>query len=373
MPLSGTFDTMRLCDLMQWIDSSSVTATLNVSVGMEEYQLFFHKGDLVAIGSQDHLHLHLGRLLMSRGLISAEQLSRAAKKTKQGASFVEALQEEGSLDEAQIADVQAEHAFELVLDLFFHEEGSFYLSTSTSQGLLPSADISQADFLKKPIDTHALIFESLKRLDEWNRIRAVFPNGYVVVQSLEGEVDNPVFCELRKIGTPVSVGELCLRMEGSRFEVYKKLFEAYNLGLIGLDLMPTGRAGQAHLGPLEMLLQNAHLLLEEQQFDEARTILNTAANLDPENGQLRTMLKQVREAQIADLYRQIPPYKVLELAIPRQRLPDYKLGPRETYLASRLNGKLDVADLVVVTPLGELQTLRILHKLLHAQIAKFTA
>jgi hypothetical protein len=372
MSLSGTFDTMQLCDLMQWVNSSSVTGTLTISVETEETYLFFHEGDLVAIGSDDPLRLDLGRVLLSRGFINEEQLHEAAKKIQGGDTLVEALADIGAMEESDIARAQVEHTFETVLDLFFHMQGSFHLSTAgSSEGILEgSPDISQASFFKKPIDTHELIFEGMRRLDEWTRFLEIFPNAYVVVQALEGRSNNTAWKELREIGAPLSVGELCLRLGGSRYDVYKKLYEAYNLGLIGLDLMPTGKSGQAHLGPVEMLLQNARVLLSEQQFDEARTILSTASNLDPDNRQIRTMIKQIREVQVAHLYQEIAPHKIPVLAVQREDLVNFQLSPRETFMASRLNGKWDVATLVVSTPLGELETLRTLRKFIHAGIAR---
>ena len=58
------------------------------------------------------------------------------------------------------------------------------------------------------------------------------------------------------------------------------------------------------------------------------------------------------------------------LIVPRDELHRYDLSQRETYRASRLVGKWDVATLVVATPLGELETLRILSKFTHARIVK---
>jgi hypothetical protein len=82
------------------------------------------------------------------------------------------------------------------------------------------------------------------------------------------------------------------------------------------------------------------------------------------------MIKQIREAQIAALYQEIAPHKVPVLAVEREKLPEFQLSPREAFFASRLNGKWDVATLVVSTPLGELDTLRTLRKFIHAGIAR---
>jgi len=273
--------------------------------------------------------------------------------------------------------LQAEHLFEMVMDLFFQEQGSFHFSPQDSvPGLLAPPDILEAGFLVQPISTQAILMESMNRVDEWNRIRQVFPNRFVVVHALQGaseaETSNPVWQELRAVGQPISVGELCLRMGVSRFGAYRQLYEAYELELVGLDLMPTGRAGQKHLGPAQMLIKNAQQLLAEEQFDEAREVLATVANLEPENPEVRKMIGKVRGAHLEQLYQLIPPHRTLMLTIPPEDLAALGFSQREKYLAARLSGKLDVATLVVATPLGEFETLRILRKLLHAGIAAFS-
>jgi hypothetical protein len=277
------------------------------------------------------------------------------------------------VDELTLTQVQSDYAFETVLDLFFHESGSFHFSTAeSSQGLLGTVDIPPTNVLKKPISTQNMIIEAMRRIDEWNRIREVFPSSYVVVHALPGESDNPVWQELREIGEPTSVGALCLRMGGSRFNVFKNLHEAYAQGLVGLDPMLIGETARSALGPLDMLIDNARLLLAERQFDEAREVLSTAIALNPHSEEARSMLKQLRGDYLEYLYQLVPPHKVPVLAVDKTELAELQLNPRETYLASRINGRWDVATLVVATPLGELETLRIIRKFIHAGIVVFS-
>ncbi len=82
------------------------------------------------------------------------------------------------------------------------------------------------------------------------------------------------------------------------------------------------------------------------------------------------MLSELRATQLASLYQLVPPHRVPELALDTDALADLDLTPRENYLASRLDGRWDVASLVVATPLSELDTLRTLKKFLHAGIAR---
>ncbi len=372
MALSGTFDTMQLADLLQWIQSSQKSGVLTLSIDIEDTYLYFNRGKLTALGSEDPLRLDLGQVLLAQRLIAEEELRRALMKTRDGLPMTKAILEVTRLTEDAISKILSDHTFELTMDLFFYEEGSFHFSTGAgAAGLLAPLDVPNIHYLKDPIDTKTIIFEGMRRLDEWNRIREIFPNGYVVVHALSGMSENPVWVELRKLGAPISVGELCLRLGGGRFSVFKDLYDAYQQNMIGLDLALKGKTAQANQSPVDMLLENARILLEEKQFDEARALLTTAANLDPDHHTARDLLKQLREAQLESLYQQIPPHQIPVLTQSLDQLKAYDLSPRETFLASRLTGKWDVATLVVMTPMGELETLRTIQKFLHAGIAKF--
>jgi hypothetical protein len=372
MPLYGTFDTMQLAYLAQWIHGAKVTGTLTISVETEETYLVFRRGELIAVASDDPLRLDLGQVLLSRELITEDQLHDALRAAGKERSLIDALISGRMLSEREAVEIQADYAFETVLDLFFHDTGSFHFSTAeSSQGLLGSVEIPRTNVLKRPISTQKMIIEAMRRLDEWNRIREAFPSSYVVVHALPGESDNPVWKELSAAGEPLSVGTLCLRMGGSRYDVFRNLHEAYAQGLIGRDPMMAGEAAESHLGPLDVLIDNARLLITERQFDEAREVLSTAIALNPKSEIARELLRKMRADHLEYLYQLVPPHKVPLLASTKDELAELQLNPRETYLASRINGRLDVATLVVATPLGELETLRILRKLVHAGIVVF--
>lgn len=375
MPLSGTFDTVPLSELLQWLGQTAKSGTLTVSVDMEETSLVLRDGDVIAVGSDDPLRLDLGQVLLANRRISQAQLDQVHQiHTKQGGSLDEALVLSGALTAEGLSELQAEHLFGVVLDLFFQQNGSFHFSPQgAAGGMLDELDEAQAVTLPRPISTQRILMESMRRVDEWTRIRQVFPNRFVVVHALVGPdatAPNATVGELASIGRPISVGELCLRRGGDRFSVFRELFEAYNLGLVGLDLSPTGKDSQAHLGPSQLLMENARLLMGEQQFDEAREVLATLANLEPDDPEVRALMASLREEQLAHLYQLIPPHRTPVLACSREALDDSGMSPRERYLASRLSGKLDVATLVVATPLSELETLRVLRKLMHAGIAR---
>ncbi|HOX45414.1 MAG TPA: DUF4388 domain-containing protein [Myxococcota bacterium] len=375
MPITGTLDMMPLCDLMQWIHSAQKTGTLTVTVDTQETYLTFQHGQLEAFGTDDPLRTDLGQMLLGRGLLGEAELQAALRLVRVERGLADVLAQTGLLGAEQIAAVQIDHALETVLDLFFQNEGSFHFTNRSSPSILSLPETPLVNRLGRPIPTGELLMEGMRRVDEWARIREVFPSLLVLVAARlpldAAAARNRVIQELLQIGHPISVGELCLRLGGSRFRIHQELFAAQQAGSLAVEKPPSGPSTATPTNPVELLLQTAEALLQEEQFDEAKEVLGTAANLDPDHPRPHQLLQQAREAQLQHLYQQVPPHRVPVLAVPHEKLSEYALGPRETYLASRLNGHLDVATLVVATPVGELETLRVLAKLLHAGLVKF--
>jgi len=372
VPVFGTFDTMPLADLAQWIHDSNADGALTISVDTEETYVLFEKGQIVAAGSGDPLRLDIGQILLSEKIITEEELTRALTAVQGGGSLAVHLEGSGLVGADLLERIRRDHAFELVLDLFFHVEGSFHFSNQEpDESLMAPHELARTTRLARPISTRNVVIEAMRRLDDWRRIREVIPNHFTVVMAVGDASEDPVWRALKAAGRPLSVGDLCAKVGGSRFAVHKSLLDLHSVGMIALDELLDGKSPIDHLGPVDVLVKNARVLIEEEQFDEAREILSTVTNLAPENGDARELLKGLRRLQLEHLYSQIPPHKVPILAVSREELGRLALAPREVYLASRLVGNWDVATLVIATPLGELETLRFLRKFLHAGIARF--
>jgi len=371
MALFGTFDTMPLADLVQWIIDSRSSGRLVVTVETDETFLLFRDGDLTGVSSGDSLRLDFGQYLLAHGAIVPEVLQRTASAGIRGSALKKALLEDGTLEQRRLVTLEQQYALEILLDLFFFVEGSFHFAPVTAKTPFFDSAAQDEGLLEQPISTRNALMEAMRRLDEWRRIKEVFPSGFTVVSAVgEGGEDDPVWKTLRELKTPVAVSDLCVFMGVNRFSVYQRLYRLHGGGRIRIDEMNPGRANYAELGPMSTLVVNARLLIEEQQFEEAREVLSTILGLEPENREARALFKTLRESQLQYLYRQIPPHRTPVLTLSRAELATRSLSHRELYLAERLNGKWDVGMLVVATPLGELDTLRILRKLLHAGLVK---
>ena len=373
MPISGTLATMSLSDVLQWLQGSHKSGTLSLTVNMTDTILLFKNGDVEAMQGGGALQRDLGQELVVSGLISEEQLFSTLQSCAPDQTLADALLAQDLVDATAIVKAQREHALEHLLDLFFSDEGSFhFVDVGSSEDLLTPLQVDDEHFFSTAIQTRSLLLEGMRRLDEWNRIRSVFSSDYTVVSALRGqESSNPVWQFLTRQDQAVSCGEICLRMGGRRFEVYQALYRAYQLGLVE----PTD-SGQAGLGnppnsATSMLVDSARLLLQEQQFEEAIELLNIANNTNPQETGIRELLQQAQSQQLAALYQEIPPQSRPVLSRHGSPTENMQLNPRERYLAARLDGRWDVATLAMATPLGELETLRIIKKFHHAGRLEF--
>jgi hypothetical protein len=370
MPLFGTFDTMQLSDLAQWIAETKQSGTLIITVDADETYLVFDRGDISAVGSGGPLSMDVGQILLARRAVTEAQFAAAVAGAGRNRGVDDVLVEQGAVTRERADELVRDHAFTAVLDLFFHEEGGFHFSAASAAGPIALEDRPETKALDRPISTKKLALEAMRRLDDWGRIRTVLTSNLTVVYARDGDSTSAVWRELRELGGPLAIGDLCLRLRMSRFSVYKELYDLHAEGLVAIDPMTLVVGSAGGLGPVGVLVENARLLLQEEQFDEAREVLSTALSLEPEHREARELQRRLRQAQLAYLYEQIPPHRVPVLAVAPGVVGSLKLTPKENYLLSRLDGKWDVATLVVATPLGELETLRMLKKLLHAQIAR---
>ncbi|MBN2717668.1 MAG: DUF4388 domain-containing protein [Deltaproteobacteria bacterium] len=368
MALFGTFDTMPLTDVIQWILQSLASGRLVVTLDMEETTLIFKDGDLVSITGES-LRFDLGHYLLRQKKITEDDLQTLMQPRSELGSMKARMVSHGILEYSSLVAYERSYAMELLLDLVFATDGSFHFTPGENEKLLDEEVEGHTMRLEKPISTKNALLDVMRRMDEWNHIREVFPSNLTVVSAV-GESDNFFHKALTDIGIPIAIGDLCMRLELGRFVVYEHLYALNRKGLLTIDRISEGHDNHEALGPIRQLIENAEVLLSENQFEEARELLSTILGLEPENSEARKLARKLREEHLKYLYQQIPPHLTPVLTIPRVEFNLMPLSQKELFLGSRLNGKWDVGMLVVSTSLGELDTLRVLRKLIHAGIAR---
>jgi hypothetical protein len=209
--------------------------------------------------------------------------------------------------------------------------------------------------------------EGMRRLDEWKRIVKVLPSDDSQLHALGPDPELPILEEIAAAsaadGDHPRLGELLAMKGDSRFSICEQLFRAFERGLLAVEQAAPRDPKQTGRGATTVahLVQAAEHLRAEGQHDEAATLLRTALQLDPFRAEARALLGRVREAQLKELYGQLPRDRVPVLV----RAPEAP-SPRQRRVLDQLNGRWDVAAVALTSGLGELEALRALRTLVHA-------
>ena len=158
---------MALPDVLQWIALGRKTGSLHVRRGATETRILFRDGSVFSSWSNDPRH-SLGQYLIRDRRVNEEQLFKALLAQERGGGLIGSiLVAEGVLAEDDLRQTLAFKAEETLYDLFLWTEGDFEFM----DGTLPD-DVRI--HLKLPVT--AVILEGIRRVDEWARIREVFPS-----------------------------------------------------------------------------------------------------------------------------------------------------------------------------------------------------
>ena len=363
MTLQGSFVTMPFPDLLQWIGDARSSGILSVSLAIDVRYFQVTNGEITGLGAADPRAHDLVRLLLGRGLIDETLLHRVLERSaSEPRSLQKIILDEGHVERSSLAQAVRSHVKDAVLQVFLWEQGQFVFTATAESSLLepPSWDLS----VNPSVPVAEVLMDAMRRLDDWRHISEVFPSDYVMLHAIAPAPDLPAVDALHEAREPLALVDLCLRLDRPRFAILEELYEGWRRGVVAAEATPAELAATPGSTPVQHLLDAARTLAGEQQYDEATALLRTVLNLDASHSEARRLLNDAHKAQLEQLYREFPPYRVPVATVDRSRLDNVTLAPRERYLLLRIDGRWDVATLTAITPLGELETLRALKKFL---------
>jgi hypothetical protein len=248
---------------------------------------------------------------------------------------------------------------EVIYDLFLWEDGYFHFSGSGYE---------LEDLILINIDINSLLFEGVRRKDEWVRIRSVFPNNDVVLalragidlKSLDLTAMQKKLLYLLTLKKPIS--EMILEMHGSDFPVCYELFQLYDKNIVEIEEI---RHTAVEVESPSNLFNKGLELIQSRRYQEAIAIFQEVSRLDPQNVLASEQIEQAEKAICQDFYRStIPAGRIPHFIVPESALTRHSLTHEEGFVASRINGTWDVKSIVMLSPLRELEILQVLDKLM---------
>jgi tetratricopeptide (TPR) repeat protein len=359
MSLSGNLKTMDLAELLQWVTLGRKTGSLAFIRNKTKNSIFFRNGQIISSRSNEPTK-QLGHFLLFKGKISEVQLKKALEiQLQTRTNLGKILVQQGFVSQQDVQQALISRTEEVIYDLFLWEDGYFHF---TAEGY------NLEELILINMDLNAIIFEGVRRKDEWDRIRNIFPTNDMVLSLRQG-VDlkvlnlTPLHKKLLFLLTlQKTISEIILELHGSDFLVNYELFQLYEKGVIEVKEIrstPTPARDPA------ALISKGVELMESRRYQEAIAIFQEILVLDPHNSWADEQIEHAERAICEDYYRSsIPAHKVPYFLVPESALMHQNLTHQEGFVASRINGTWDVKSIVMLSPLREIEILQVLDKLM---------
>ena len=361
MALSGNLRTMDLSEVLQWISTGHKTGTLYLERRSVQKHIVFRKGVIYTSWSNDPRE-SLGQFLVRDGRISEEHLFRALlQQEREGSLLGEILVTTGILTEADLRQSLQKKAEETIYDLFLWPEGRFEFK----EGELPS-------LIEINMGVTGVILEGVRRVDEWKRIRDVFPTAattFEVTGARRGANANETRAlELAAAGK--SLAEISLELHSSEFDAASLLFDLHQRGLVRPRSVDDERPPDL-VGTIHDLLATATRRLEEKRYEDALAVYEEVLAMDRLNQHAKKGLIAVVDARTRDrALRKVPLDKVPVLTVEMAELTRLNFDPHEGFVLSRVNGEWDVRSILKLCPMTEEEALLIFSRLLERKVIR---
>jgi len=374
VPIAGSIATMTLPDLLQWLGSSGKTGVLRFERRRLCKRVLLSGGVVVACSSQDPREL-LGHFLVSRGKLDEETLRGALeRKDRTDKPLGCTLVELGVLSAHELTAYLTAQAEEIIFSLFEWPDAVFRFDDEP---------IDRAE-LPFPIELRIedVLLRGMQRTDEVAQIRTVFDNPGIVLRRTGRQPPDAVFANrmasrlFDSIDGERTVADILLLSHASEYMVTKFLFELHRTGMVEIteirtpgEPAPAGPAPVAEppagtRSPLQVDLEVAGNLISRGEFEASLEILDKAYKAHPGDEALRRLLAEAEACFIDKAYRHfVPADRVPVLLLPVDQLTGEQLSPEEFFLLSRMTGDWDVKAILQISPIREVDALRVLKRM----------
>ncbi|MFL5322036.1 MAG: DUF4388 domain-containing protein, partial [Myxococcaceae bacterium] len=336
-------------DLLQWVDSSRKTGTLQVSWDAGERKLFVLSGQVLATSAKG-LHERIARMLSLSELAQGELVLAGFREMLASSDTAEPFKKRG-IDPLLPRFLANEELHGIVADLTMAQQGRFHWTEDS--------DRSDEEWVQVDVSVRELVFEALRWVDEQSEVDRALPNESMTVKALaRPTADLPLIQRviLRMCRDGITLGRLRLAMGLSRSAANRRVYDLLRAARVSVEGAPT-----LERDPISDMLEKGAVLVRERQFDAAGMVFASLLASDPADRRVQEFARMVEHEHTASLYGEMPPIDVPQLTATSAELSH--LRPEERYVSSLVNGTWDVATIVLASQARELETLKALAKL----------
>jgi outer membrane protein assembly factor BamB/Tfp pilus assembly protein PilF len=345
MSIKGNLESFSLGEIFQSLSMNQHTGTLRVSDGSSEKRIYFSRGEVHLLSTGGGETTKLGDYLIKDSITTPEQIQAALKDQQESGKLLgEILIEQNIITHDELRNALRYKIEEEIYDLFLWQKADFEF---ISNYLPPDMEDPLAKATELSLNTNGLIMESLRRIDEWQRIHQAIPEFYLVFQqrnlnpNLLERIDLPDTHkeELRIIDGIRSVNELLTVSRLNKFELCTLLYEYLRHGVI------SHRKKEEYLDLAEKLLKG-------RKWARAEKFFRNALYVDPDDSNLRLVFANLLKAhhklpEAFTEYRNLAAYYI-EHSQPDKAATALRLAlelePRNTDVLAELFKALELAD-----------------------------
>ncbi len=370
---------MPLKDIVAYLGNKRASGELALQNGAHHKQVVLHEGMVVNASSNEPREF-LGQFLINLGHITEDQFNKAYQTQRETKVFIgKILVMIGAVTEATIQNALNLKVRETLLHAFNWMEGTFAFD--------PDADVSLPDGLEVRVDLLDLHREGEFRETAWQAIRGAFPAGNVRLRLNEsrlpepprpGSLDERLF---KLIASGYTIDEIILALHATDFFLYQRLYALYRLEAVTVALPSEDlevevaeeelqTSGTEDSQSLAEVLAAAEVKLAQGDPAGAEPLARRAYELGP-NANTQALLNRAEAGLSEQLRRELLDGKpVAQLLVSPAQLKGMNLSAPERYLLSRIDGERDVPSIVHVSPLQELQALRLFQRFIESGLVR---
>lgn len=366
MSLTGNLRTMDLPEVLQWIAGGRKTGTLHLDRGSVQKKIAFAEGIIHTSWSNDPRE-SLGQFLVRDTLITEEQLFKSLlRQEREGRLLGVILVDSGVITEADLRRTLQVKVAETIYDLFLWPEGRF----DFKDGELPSLPGIPVD-----LPVMGVLMEGAHRIDEWSRIREIFPSSGTTFATPKGvpaevtEREDRRFLDLAGQGRTLDA--IALEMRRSEFDTALRAFDLHQRGLLAVagvrEAPPVGDATAL----IRDLLGKAAERYAQKRYDKAleayeQVLAVDRLNQDAKKGLISVVEARNRERATRGVHLDLVPVLLLDFG----QLTKQDLDAQEGFVVSRVNGQWDVRSILKLCPMAEDDALMIFARLMERGVVE---
>ena len=352
MALHGDFSSFPLPELLQWLDSSRKTGTLQLlSWEGGERSLFLLSGQVLAIANEG-LRGRVARVLSLAKLADGAAVLSSLKALPADGEGMESVFQTYGVEPKLVRELVREEMLGSMVDQTRGGHGAFHWTEDL--------DRSGEEWAPCEMSLRELLFESLRWVDEQADVDRVLPGDALTVRSLvQPGPRQPLMHRilLTLCAGGQNLGRLRLSLGLSRSSTTRRVFEMLRARQVEVEGAP-----EVVVDPVTDMLEKGAVLVRERQFDATELVCATLLASDPTDRRVREFARMAHSEYVASLYAALPPLSVPVLSPDAEELSLLKSEERQ--VVGLINGNWDVSTLVLASPARELETLKTLAKLM---------